>query len=207
MKIIESFRSIQGEGKYIGVSTYFIRSSGCNLRCAWCDTSYAFEGGDEMSVDDIVALTESDYHVSLTGGEPMIQPEFGELVDKLLVHGKFITVETNGSIDVSPIAGRENLMISMDVKCPSSKMTEKMIMENISLLEEKDQVKFVIADKEDFEFAVETVEKYKPKAEVIFGAVGGLNLKYVAEEVVRLKLNVRVLPQLHKIIWGDEKGV
>ncbi|MBQ2762743.1 MAG: radical SAM protein [Candidatus Methanomethylophilaceae archaeon] len=207
MKIIESFRSIQGEGKYIGVPTYFIRSSGCNLRCAWCDTSYAFDGGKDMSLEEIVALTESDYHVSITGGEPMIQPEFLELVDMLLDDGKFITVETNGSIDVSSIAGKENVMISMDVKCPSSKMTDKMILDNIRLLEEKDQVKFVIADEKDLDFAIKTIDQYEPKAEVIFGAVGGLNLKYLAEEVVRRKLNVRVLPQLHKIIWGDEKGV
>ena len=207
MKIIESFRSIQGEGKYIGVPTYFIRSSGCNLRCSWCDTSYAFDGGKDMSLEEIVALTESDYHVSITGGEPMIQPEFLELVDMLLDDGKFITVETNGSIDVSSIAGRENVMISMDVKCPSSKMTDKMILDNIRLLEEKDQVKFVIADEKDLDFAIKTIDQYEPKAEVIFGAVGGLNLKYLAEEVVRRKLNVRVLPQLHKIIWGDEKGV
>ncbi len=207
MKIIEAFRSIQGEGKYIGVPTYFIRSSGCNLRCAWCDTSYAFDGGKDMSLEEIVALTESDYHVSITGGEPMIQPEFLELVDMLLDDGKFITVETNGSIDVSSIAGRENVMISMDVKCPSSKMTDKMILDNIRLLEEKDQVKFVIADEKDLDFAIKTIDQYEPKAEVIFGAVGGLNLKYLAEEVVRRKLNVRVLPQLHKIIWGDEKGV
>ncbi len=207
MKIIEAFRSIQGEGKYIGVPTYFIRSSGCNLRCSWCDTSYAFDGGKDMSLEEIVALTESDYHVSITGGEPMIQPEFLELVDMLLDDGKFITVETNGSIDVSSIAGRENVMISMDVKCPSSKMTDKMILDNIRLLEEKDQVKFVIADEKDLDFAIKTIDQYEPKAEVIFGAVGGLNLKYLAEEVVRRKLNVRVLPQLHKIIWGDEKGV
>ena len=207
MKIIESFRSIQGEGKYIGVPTYFIRSSGCNLRCAWCDTSYAFDGGKDMSLEEIVALTESDYHVSITGGEPMIQPEFLELVDMLLDDGKFITVETNGSIDVSSIAGKENVMISMDVKCPSSKMTDKMILDNIRILEEKDQVKFVIADEKDLDFAIKTIDQYEPKAEVIFGAVGGLNLKYLAEEVVRRKLNVRVLPQLHKIIWGDEKGV
>lgn len=207
MKIIEAFRSIQGEGKYIGVPTYFIRSSGCNLRCSWCDTSYAFDGGKDMSLEEIVALTESDYHVSITGGEPMIQPEFLELVDMLLDDGKFITVETNGSIDVSSIVGRENVMISMDVKCPSSKMTDKMILDNIRLLEEKDQVKFVIADEKDLDFAIKTIDQYEPKAEVIFGAVGGLNLKYLAEEVVRRKLNVRVLPQLHKIIWGDEKGV
>ena len=207
MKIIEAFRSIQGEGKYIGVPTYFIRSSGCNLRCSWCDTSYAFDGGKDMSLEEIVALTESDYHISITGGEPMIQPEFLELVDMLLDDGKFITVETNGSIDVSSIAGRENVMISMDVKCPSSKMTDKMILDNIRLLEEKDQVKFVIADEKDLDFAIKTIDQYEPKAEVIFGAVGGLNLKYLAEEVVRRKLNVRVLPQLHKIIWGDEKGV
>lgn len=160
-----------------------------------------------MSLEEIVALTESDYHVSITGGEPMIQPEFLELVDMLLDDGKFITVETNGSIDISSIVGRENVMISMDVKCPSSKMTDKMILDNIRLLEEKDQVKFVIADEKDLDFAIKTIDQYEPKAEVIFGAVGGLNLKYLAEEVVRRKLNVRVLPQLHKIIWGDEKGV
>ena len=207
MKICEMFRSIQGEGKLIGVPTYFIRSIGCNLDCAWCDTKYSFDGGTEMSVDEIVESAKDERNVCLTGGEPMIQKEFPELLDKLLAAGKHVTIETNGSVSIKDLPDSENILVSMDIKCPSSKMTEMMDWNNLALLKPKDQLKFVLADEGDFEFAVEIVKRYNPNTEIIFSPVGGLEVRPIAERVVESGLNVRVLLQLHKIIWGNMKGV
>ena len=207
MKICEMFRSIQGEGKLIGVPTYFIRSVGCNLDCAWCDTKYSFDGGTEMSVDEIVESAKDERHVCLTGGEPMIQKEFPELLDRLLAEGKHVTIETNGSVSLKGLPDSENILVSMDLKCPSSKMTGKMDWSNLALLKPKDQLKFVLADESDYDFAVEVVRKYAPDTEVIFSPVGGLEVRPIAERVVESGLDVRVLLQLHKIIWGNKKGV
>ena len=207
MKICEMFRSIQGEGKLIGVPTYFIRSIGCNLDCAWCDTKYSFDGGTEMSVDEIVESAKDERNVCLTGGEPMIQKEFPELLDKLLAAGKHVTIETNGSVSIKDLPDSENILVSMDIKCPSSKMTERMDWNNLALLKPKDQLKFVLADEGDFEFAVDIVKRYNPNTEIIFSPVGGLEVRPIAERVVESGLNVRVLLQLHKIIWGNMKGV
>lgn len=207
MKICEMFRSIQGEGKLIGVPTYFIRSIGCNLDCAWCDTKYSFDGGTEMSIDEIVDSARGETHVCLTGGEPMIQREFPELLDRLLEAGKHVTIETNGSISIKDLPDSENILVSMDIKCPSSKMTERMDWNNLALLKPKDQLKFVLANEGDYDFAIDIVRRYKPDTEIIFSPVGGMDARPIAERVVESGLNIRVLLQLHKIIWGDKKGV
>lgn len=207
MKICEMFRSIQGEGKLIGVPTYFIRSIGCNLDCAWCDTKYSFDGGTEMSIDEIVDSARDEMHICLTGGEPMIQREFPELLDRLLEAGKHVTIETNGSISIKNLPDSENVLVSMDIKCPSSKMVERMDWNNLALLKPKDQLKFVLADEGDYDFAIDIVRRYKPDTEIIFSPVGGMDARPIAERVVESGLNIRVLLQLHKIIWGDKKGV
>ena len=207
MKICEMFRSIQGEGKLIGVPTYFIRSVGCNLDCAWCDTKYSFDGGTDMSVDEIVESARDERYICITGGEPMIQKEFPELLDRLLAEGKHVTIETNGSVSLKDLPDSENVLVSMDVKCPSSKMTDRMDWNNLALLRPKDQLKFVLADEGDYEFAVDIVRRYDPDTEIIFSPVGGMEARPIAERVVESGLNVRVLLQLHKIIWGNMKGV
>lgn len=207
MKICEMFRSIQGEGKLIGVPTYFIRSIGCNLDCAWCDTKYSFDGGTEMSIDEIVDSARDETHICLTGGEPMIQKGFPELLDRLLEAGKHVTIETNGSISIKDLPDSENVLVSMDIKCPSSKMVERMDWNNLALLKPKDQLKFVLANEGDYDFAIDIVRRYKPDTEIIFSPVGGMDARPIAERVVESGLNIRVLLQLHKIIWGDKKGV
>lgn len=207
MKICEMFRSIQGEGKLIGVPTYFIRSIGCNLDCAWCDTKYSFEGGTEMSIDEIVESARNERYVCITGGEPLIQREFPELLDRLLAEGKHVTIETNGSLPLDRIPDSEDVLISMDVKCPSSGMTERMDWSNLALLRPKDQLKFVMADEADYDFAMDVLERYDPDTEVIFSPVGGLEARRIAERVVESGKDIRVLLQLHKIIWGNRKGV
>jgi 7-carboxy-7-deazaguanine synthase len=207
MDICETFVSIQGEGLMMGVPTLFIRTAGCNLDCSWCDTKYAFGGGKETHVGELAEMAAGISHVCVTGGEPMLQKELPELLELLLSEGKHVVLETNGSMDVRGLPKDRNLMISMDIKCPSSGMSEKMLTSNIASLGEKDQLKFIISDVADFEFAVDVLKEYAPKTNVIFSPVGGMDLRPLAEEVLRRKLDVRVLPQLHKIIWGDMRSV
>jgi 7-carboxy-7-deazaguanine synthase len=207
MKICETFRSLQGEGIKIGKLTYFIRTVGCNLQCSWCDTQYAMEGGNDMSVDELMELVEDDTDVCLTGGEPMLQKDVIELLTRLSDAGKDTVLETNGAVDLSNVPDRQNIIISMDIKCPSSGMQDRNLFSNIELLKKKDQLKFVIADGADLEYAIQTLGDYHPKCEVIFSPVGGMDVEPLAEEVIARRLNVRVLIQLHKLIWGNKKGV
>lgn len=208
MKVCETFRSIQGEGKKIGAVTYFIRAAGCNLDCSWCDSRYAAEDcDDERTVDELLELTKDDLNVCITGGEPLLQKDLPELLKRLSSAGKTVVVETNGSLDISVIPDSDNIIISMDIKCPSSKMHEKMNFDNIELLRPKDQLNFIIFDGIDLDYAVAVMEKYTPNTEVVFTAVGGMDLEPLAEEAIDRKLNVRVLPQLNKVIWGNKRTV
>jgi 7-carboxy-7-deazaguanine synthase len=210
LKISEIFRSLQGEGVLIGTPTVFIRAVGCNLNCDWCDTEYAKQGGEEMSVEAILAKVDSykTPFVCLTGGEPLTQKkEAIRLMLKLLGSGYHVTLETNGSIDLEEVPCSENMLISMDVKCPSSRMQEKMMFSNIELLSPADQLKFIVADKDDLKYADKILKRYTVQCTVIFTPVGGLELLSLAEWVLKKKINARVLPQLHKVIWGDERGV
>ena len=207
MRICEMFRSLQGEGMTIGSLTYFIRTVGCNLSCTWCDTIYAMEGGESMSVDEIMDLIDSTRNVCITGGEPLLQEDVRELIDRLVEAGKLVTVETNGSLDVSLIPRSDKVIVSMDVKCPSSGMSDRNRPSNIGLLSEKDQLKFIIKDEVDLDFALRFLKGNPTSANVIFTPVDGLDIAFLAEIVVSREMNVRVLPQLHKIIWGDRRSV
>ena len=208
MKVCETFRSLQGEGKRIGVPTFFVRTAGCNLRCSWCDTQYAMGGESaEMTVDEIADLVKDESEICLTGGEPLLQEDAPELIERLSSEGRTVVVETNGSVDVGIVPDRENVIISMDIKCPSSGMHESMDFGNIAKLRPKDQLKFVISDGYDLDYAVDVVERYSPACDVIFTPVGGMDIEPLAEEVVERRIPARVLPQLHKIIWGNKRGV
>ena len=206
MKIYSIFSSLQGEGLTIGAPTAFIRTSGCPLRCTYCDTPQAFDKGQQMTLDEIVKEVErlGLRNVCLTGGEPLSQKDSLRLLTLLLDQGYNVVLETNGASTLDDLPCVENLSISMDIKCPSSGEAEKMVFGNIELLGPTDQLKFVMSDDADYEYAREVVREYGPKCEVIFTPVGGTDLKDIAEKVLKDGLNVRVLPQLHKIIWGDE---
>ncbi|MEM4160727.1 MAG: radical SAM protein [Thermoplasmata archaeon] len=208
MRINEIFYSIQGEGINIGIPMVFVRVTGCNLRCRWCDTAYAFEEGTEMSLDAIFKKVEefNTNRVCITGGEPLLYKELTKLISIFIDTGYFVQVQTNGSKTVQEMPCEENLCISMDIKCPSSGMHDKMDFSNIELLSPFDELKFVIADERDFNYAKQTIEKYQPKTNVVFQPVYGTDIRFIADRVVEEKLNVRVLPQLHKIIWGEVRG-
>lgn len=208
MKICEIFCSLQGEGTMIGTPTTFIRTTGCNLNCAWCDTKYARTEGVEMSLDDIVekvASFETGF-VSITGGEPLMQKGTIRLTEMLLEAGFHVTIETNGSYSLEELPCSMNMMISMDVKCPSSGMQDKMNLDNLELLSPVDQLKFVVADRGDMVFAYELLKERPVECNVILTPVGGLELGPVAEFVLKRKMKARVLPQLHKLIWGDQRA-
>ena len=207
MKVKEIFYSIQGEGKWSGRPNIFIRTTGCNLRCAFCDTKYAYYDGEEMSVNKILSKIRK-YHckyVCITGGEPLIQNETEKLIDSLLKRNYMICLETNGSIYIKKLSKIKSLLISLDIKCPSSNMSEKTCFDNISLLDKNNQLKFVIKDKDDYNYAKKIVQRYKPICPVFFQPVWGTNPKNLAERIIKNDLNVILGLQLHKIIWGEGK--
>jgi len=206
MKIYSIFKSLQGEGLTIGAPTTFIRTSGCPLRCTYCDTPQAFDKGEQMSLEAILKKVKQlrCRHVCLTGGEPMAQKDSPKLIQMLIDEGYHLVLETNGAMPLDELPCVENLTISMDIKCPSSGESDKMLFENMEVLGPTDQLKFIISDDKDYDYAKEIIERYSPKCEIILTPVGGKDLKSLAEKVLKDNLDVRVLPQLHKFIWGDQ---
>ncbi|MEM2938374.1 MAG: radical SAM protein [Thermoplasmata archaeon] len=209
MKVNEIFYSIQGEGVYIGIPMVFVRFTGCNLRCSWCDTKYAWEEGKEMKIDEILAEIKKykTNWVCITGGEPLLQEDIYKFIDRLLNMGYKILLETNGSITLENLPCEDNLIVDMDIKTPSSGMSKFMDLSNLEILGPKDTVKFVIANQEDYAFFKEFIKNNEIKGEIILQPEGNKNLKWLVEKVLEDQLNVRVLPQLHKIVWGDKRGV
>ena len=212
LSINEIFYSIQGESTYAGRPCVFVRLTGCDLRCSWCDTPYAFNDGRKMSVDDI--LRQVDLYgsrlVEVTGGEPLLQEDVYPLMERLLDRGHTVLLETGGQIDVSRVPGA--VIKVMDVKCPASGEAEKVEWGNIDRLGPRDQVKFVIQDRGDYEFARETVERHaldRRCAAVLFSPVHEvLNPKDLSEWILEDRLPVHLQLQLHKHIWGaNVRGV
>jgi 7-carboxy-7-deazaguanine synthase len=212
LTINEIFYSIQGESTYAGRPCVFVRLTGCDLRCSWCDTPYSFHEGRKMSIDDV--LEEVSRHgsqlVELTGGEPLLQPDVYPLMDRLLESGRTVLLETGGQIDVSRVPGA--VVKVMDVKCPGSGESEKNEWTNIDRLGPRDQVKFVIKDRADYAFSRDIVTRHALDlrcAAVLFSPVHGvLNPKHLSEWILEDRLPVRLQLQIHKHIWGSEvRGV
>lgn len=221
MYITEIFKSIQGESSYAGLPCIFVRLTGCNLRCTWCDTAYAFHGGTEHSIEEVmprVAELSRTKHgtgervrlVELTGGEPLLQPETPELARRLLAAGYTVLIETSGERDVS-VLPREVIKI-VDVKCPDSGESGKFRLSNLDTLETKDEIKFVIASRRDYEFARDFMREHKLAGrvhEVIFSPVFAdpegkwpeMDRRELAEWILTDNLPVRLGLQLHKFIW------
>jgi len=209
MKINEVFYSIQGEGKWTGRPNIFIRTTGCNLRCKYCDTKYAYDDGKEMSITEIIKQI-SQYpckYICITGGEPLSQNDILDLINALSKNKYHICIETNGSIDIRNISKCKSLLISLDVKCPSSEMHKKNYLQNISLLKKDDQLKFIIKDRKDYEYAKKILREYEPVCTVFFQPVWGIDPRNLAEWIIQDSLDVKLGLQLHKIIWGNRRGV
>ncbi|KYK28707.1 hypothetical protein AYK20_06745 [Thermoplasmatales archaeon SG8-52-1] len=208
MKINEIFYSLQGEGKWTGLPNIFIRTTGCNLRCAFCDTKYAYDTGKEMTLDIILEQIRKYpcKYVCLTGGEPLLQNEILKLIELLLERKYKLCIETNGSINIKDISNK-SIMISLDIKCPSSNMHERNDFLNINLLRNDDQIKFIIKDKKDYNYAKEIVKKYKPRCMVFFQPVWGINPNKIANWIISDGLDIKLGLQIHKILWGDKKQI
>jgi len=213
MQITEIFYSIQGEGVNIGLPTIFIRMAGCNLNCSWCDTKYAKEGGRETKLKNLMDYLQRNFsgcsRVCITGGEPLVQKKaLVKLIETLVARKYKIVLETNGSFNLESVTNwhsGKKLVLAVDVKTPSSGEQKSFKKGNLKFLGKNDMLKFVIADEKDYEFARSFLEEHEPGCAIIFTAVGGLELKWLAEKVLNDKIDVRVLPQLHKIVWGDDR--
>lgn len=210
------FYSIQGEGRRMGLPTTFVRATGCHLRCTWCDAAYAFHGGTRQGLDDLMAQVRAHptQEVCFTGGEPLLQKDAWEFIQRLLDDGRSVLVETSGNIPFGkanelPAGQRARLCISMDVKCPGSGMAAKNDLSLLADLRAPDQLKFVLADRADYEFARDVVRAHGPfPCPVFFNPVGGIDAKAITEWLLAEPepLPVHVGLQLHKLLWGDVPG-
>jgi 7-carboxy-7-deazaguanine synthase len=212
LKINEIYFSVQGESTNAGLPCVFVRLTGCNLRCTWCDTEYAFYEGKDYSINDVIAkIGEYDCKlVEITGGEPLVQDkECRELMTELCDRGYEVMLETGGSLSIKNIDSR--VKIVMDLKCPSSGMMKKNLYENIDLLKKNDELKFVIGSREDYEWSKEIIKNYSldKKCELLLSVVfGKLEPLTLVEWMLRDKLKARFQLQMHKFIWQpDTKGV
>lgn len=208
MKICEIFKSIQGESTWQGMPCIFIRLSGCNLRCKYCDTTYAFVEGREMSVEEVLSQTRAlrGKMVEITGGEPLLQEEVYPLMERLLDEGHMVLLETNGSRDISRVDPRVQKI--MDIKCPASGMVAYMNFNNIDSLRPDDEVKFVLTDYADYEWAKQMVKRFNltKRAVVLFSpAYKRLDPQVLARWILDDNLTVRLQLQLHKYIWGPDE--
>ena len=207
LNITEIFYSLQGEAKEVGIPTVFVRLTGCPLRCNYCDTAYAFKGNNPLSIQHIldeIAQYNTQY-VCVTGGEPMAQSNCLKLLDALIDNDYKVSMETSGSIDIAPVNSKVSIV--MDIKTPSSTEEHQNRYENLSILKNKDQLKFVIASRSDFDWCTEILENNEVESEVLFSPVyESLRPVELADWILEKKLNVRLQVQLHKILWGDQKG-
>ncbi|HZS94739.1 MAG TPA: 7-carboxy-7-deazaguanine synthase QueE [Chloroflexota bacterium] len=211
LRVTEIFQSIQGESTHAGRPCAFVRLTGCPLRCVWCDTAYAFYGGVEMSLDEVLAKVAAFgcRLVEVTGGEPLHQPEAYALIERLCAEGYDVLLETSGAIDISPVDKRAHVIL--DIKCPGSGMMERMCWANVARLTAKDEAKFVLKDRADYEWAKAILRRYElaDRCPVLFSPVfGELDLRQLAEWILADRLPVRFQIQLHKYIWApDMRGV
>ncbi len=213
LKVNEIFMSIQGESSYAGRPSVFVRLAGCNLRCSYCDTRYADNEGQHLGIADVIEAVTS-YRcplVEITGGEPLIQEGTPELIRRLLDQGFTVLLETNGSLDIGCVD--ERCVRILDVKCPSSGESEKNLPENQAKLTGLDEIKFVIGDREDYEYAKAVLSgglsgRTGLKPPLFSPVFGRIDLAMLARWIIEDHLDVRLQVQLHKLIWDpDARGV
>jgi 7-carboxy-7-deazaguanine synthase len=217
LRVTEIFHSIQGESTWAGLPCTFVRLTGCPLRCSWCDTEYAFHGGEKLSLDEIMArvaasgggATAAGRLVEITGGEPLIHPGAFVLITRLLDAGYTVLVETSGSIDVAPLDPRAHKI--MDLKCPGSGEVSRNLWSNLEHLTARDEIKFVVSDRADYEWLRAVIQEHDLGGRVQRGELRALlispvwdavDFRDLAEWVLQDQLPVRFQIQLHKLIWG-----
>ena len=209
LRVTEIFYSLQGESNTVGIPTVFVRLTGCPLRCTYCDTTYAFTGGAIKPLDEILQTIKAfqTWYVTVTGGEPLAQKPCLDLLKSLAERDYKVSLETSGAITIDGVDNR--VVIVMDLKTPSSGEVSRNLYDNLRYLKPKDQVKFVIGDETDYQWARETMKKHKipERCEVLFSPCHGTeNPTILADKIIRDRLPVRFQLQLHKLLWGDEAG-
>ena len=209
MKITEIFFSLQGETRTVGLPTVFVRLTGCPLRCGYCDTAYAFSGGKNMSIDEIIKNVEkySTKYITVTGGEPLAQKECLDLLKDLCDRGYCVSLETSGALDVADVDPR--VVKIVDIKTPASLESSKNKFSNMQYILPHDQIKFVICNRDDYEWSKKIMDQFKltEKCEVLFSpSYQELNYQQLADWILEDQLPVRFQVQLHKVIWGDLPG-
>lgn len=209
LRLTEIFFSLQGESTTVGCPTVFIRLTGCPLRCGYCDTSYAFSGGEWHSLDQIMEQVKQypARYITVTGGEPLAQKSCTELLARLCDEGYKVSIETSGALDISNIDSRVKRV--MDLKTPASGECEKNLYQNIEYLGPNDEVKFVICNRDDYQWSKDILDKYRlnERCEVLFSPVHGeISATELADWIIEDGLVVRFQVQLHKYLWGDKPG-
>ncbi len=209
LRVTEIFLSLQGESRSVGWPTVFVRLTGCPLRCGYCDTSYAFQGGEWQSLDSVVAQVHEFgvHHVCVTGGEPLAQRPCLELLSRLCDLGHEVSLETSGALDLTGVDTR--VVKVMDIKTPGSGEAVRNRLENLARLTARDQVKFVLCNRADYDWATTLLarEHLAARCEVLFSpAMGQVEPRALAEWIIEDRLPVRFQLQLHKILWGNAPG-
>ena len=210
LKIFEIFYSLQGESSRVGLPTIFIRLSGCPMRCHYCDTAYAFQGGSMMDMDDIMETIKkyNTHYVTVTGGEPLAQKEVLSLLKVLADQNYDVSLETGGGISIKEVDPR--IKIILDIKTPESGEEKKNHWENLNLIHAKDEIKFVLCSREDYDWAKKILDQYKltESCHVLFSPVyQKLNATDLGNWILEDQLPVRLQIQLHKLLWGEKPGV
>ena len=210
LKIFEIFYSLQGESSRVGLPTIFIRLSGCPMRCHYCDTAYAFQGGSMMSVDVIIrSIQEYDTrYVTVTGGEPLAQKEVLSLLRELADASYDVSLETGGGLSIQEVDSR--IKIILDIKTPDSGEEKKNHWDNLNTISEKDEIKFVLCSREDYDWAKKIINQYQlyQKYSILFSPVyENLDPTDLGNWILEDQLDVRMQIQLHKLLWGEKPGV
>ncbi len=210
LKIFEIFHSLQGETSRVGLPTVFVRLTGCPMRCTYCDTEYAFSGGDNMQIADILAKVAEfgTQYVTVTGGEPLAQKECYTLLQALSNAGYSVSLETGGAMDIALVDDRVSIIL--DIKTPGSNEEKNMLWSNVNHIKTKDEIKFVLCNRDDYNWAKAKIIELKlsEKCPILFSpSYNELQANELAAWVLQDKLPVRMQIQLHKILWGEKQGV
>lgn len=210
LRITEIFRSLQGESVSVGLPTVFVRLTGCPLRCEYCDTAYAFTGGDRRTLDAVLhdVAAHNTRHVCVTGGEPLAQPECKTLLKALCDAGYAVSLETSGAMDLNGVDKR--VQVVMDIKTPASRESQRNRWENLPLLKQSDQIKFVICDRNDFDWAVNQIrERHLDEicGLLVSPSYGQVEPHELAQWLLDSGIQARLQIQLHKVLWGERAGV
>jgi 7-carboxy-7-deazaguanine synthase len=210
LKIYEIFHSLQGETSRIGLPTVFVRLTGCPMRCTYCDTAYAFSGGANMEIAEILQKVAEfgTKYVTVTGGEPLAQKECYMLLQALCDAGYSVSLETGGAMDISPVDNRVSIIL--DIKTPGSNEEKNMLWSNVNHIKPTDEIKFVLCNREDYDWAKAKILELRltEKCPILFSpSFHDLSAEALAGWVLADKLSVRMQVQLHKILWGEKQGV